>query len=451
MKRLIEKGLMFGNLVPVTSPALVARYNRALKHLIGKETALADFHIDISGYSPEIGAELGDRQYLNHAGVNRQFILLTLDQRRAPLLEANFSTSRDIIRRFIDANEAELFALTAQDAVTGELVNSVYDVSEPVRLFDIRRVQVEADTTEETVAKAAELGELIDRFKTEEDAWYDDLLIADMIGLAKDTGDVVRNPVQLDKMEFGQKDFWTAHFGGVYVFRGVPHPAVIVPDDMPGDADDLPVEAIELDDASEVAAWLHKNELVEPIVKSRGINSAAIIRQKMDFLLVSFAADQGEDVASVDRRELRALARRYARELPEAYHGLDALYRWATEGGRWPQITSEHPAYFYALRAANVKQRDLVNRLLSQLAPLDVRQLFICHKELFYKRYETWPDSKRAFVAEFLAREYQVDKEGAREALFGHEPAMEAPEPEPPESEDIVARVGPWGAVRRNR
>ena len=60
MKRLIEKGLMFGNLVEVSSPQLVERYNRALKHLAGKTTTLTDFHIDISGYSPEVGDELGD-------------------------------------------------------------------------------------------------------------------------------------------------------------------------------------------------------------------------------------------------------------------------------------------------------------------------------------------------------------------------------------------------------
>ena len=68
MKRLIEKGLMFGNLIEVSSPALIERYNRALKHLTGKVTALTDFHIDISGYSPEIGDELGDDLYLNHNG-----------------------------------------------------------------------------------------------------------------------------------------------------------------------------------------------------------------------------------------------------------------------------------------------------------------------------------------------------------------------------------------------
>lgn len=52
MNRLIRLGLMFGNLYPVTSPALVERYNRALEHLTGKRTTLSDFYIDLSGFSP---------------------------------------------------------------------------------------------------------------------------------------------------------------------------------------------------------------------------------------------------------------------------------------------------------------------------------------------------------------------------------------------------------------
>ncbi len=52
MHRLIEKGLMFGNLIRVDSPILVERYNRALKHLIDREMTQNVFHVDISGYSP---------------------------------------------------------------------------------------------------------------------------------------------------------------------------------------------------------------------------------------------------------------------------------------------------------------------------------------------------------------------------------------------------------------
>ncbi|MFT5273253.1 MAG: hypothetical protein ACI85V_003282, partial [bacterium] len=152
MHRLIQNGLMFGNLIMVDSPVLVERYNRALLHLTRLETSLTEFHIDISGYSPEVGDELHDDEYLNHAGVNRQFILLTTEQKTAPLLNAKFSTSRGILKQFILDNETQLFALTARDAVAGELVNSVYDVDVPAKLFDIRKVTVEADTTKGTVA-----------------------------------------------------------------------------------------------------------------------------------------------------------------------------------------------------------------------------------------------------------------------------------------------------------
>ncbi|MEJ6397444.1 DUF6638 family protein [Yoonia sp. 208BN28-4] len=459
MHRLIEKGLMFGNLIRVDSPVLVDRYNRALQHLTGKTTSLTEFHIDISGHSPEVGHDLGDDNYLNQTGVNRQFILLTTDQETAPLLNMKFSTSRGIIKQFIADNRAQLFALTARDAVAGELVNSVYAADRADRLFDIRRITVEADTTDGTVATAAELGRMIDRFKSEKDAWFDDVLISQMIGLAKDTGDVTRNPVNLSRMEFTQDNFWTAHFGGIYVFRNVEKPAAILAGD-PEKVGDLPIEAVyALADRTKIAKFLQDNDLVEPIVEARGIDAAAILHQKMDFVVAEVAATMGDDLRGATRRDLRTLGRRYAALLPEAWQGLAALARWAEEDGPWPTITSEHPAYFYTLRAKDHADADLVNMLLAELSPLDIRQLFICHKEAFYAAYMTWPDQKRDYVADFLHREYQVDKAGTRAALFGHEEPMA--EPEPASSPwgrqsgsvdtraDLIERVGPWGAVGR--
>jgi len=90
MMRLVKAGLMFGNLYEVSSPAMVERYNRALEHLIGKRTALTEFHIDIVGASPEIAHELDDELYLNPHGANQMFILLSTDQKTAPLLNSQF-------------------------------------------------------------------------------------------------------------------------------------------------------------------------------------------------------------------------------------------------------------------------------------------------------------------------------------------------------------------------
>ncbi len=445
MIRLIEKGLMFGNLVHISSPALVRRYNRALQHLAGKTTALTDFHVDISGFSPEVGQELDDPLYLNPNGVNRQFILLTTEQKRAPLLNVKFSTSRDILREFIEMNEAQLFALTATDAVAGELVNSVLKLTTPRDLLTLRKIEIEADTVGGTLRKAEQLAGMVEQFKTEEDAWFDDVLIAKMIETARDTGDVTRNPVRLRHTAFDQPNFWTAHFGGLYLFPDLDHPAAI---SMDNPSVDLPMDYVfHADQRNQIAKFLNYNDLVETIIEARGVDSAAILQQKMDFLTIAAAADAGVDLTGLDRRDMRRLARNHADRLPEAYHGLAQLLRWATEGGPWPRITSDHPAYFYTLRAANTPNRDLVNMLLAELAPLDPRQMFICHKELFYRTYSSWPESKKAFVADFLAREYQVDKAGARAALFGHEPDMSG---EDRVSDQIIARVGPWGAVGRS-
>ena len=440
---------MFGNLVPVNSPALVERYNRALKLLTGKTSKLQDFHIDVSGFSPEIGAELDDPLYLNPNGCNRQFILLTTAQKTAPLLNAKFSTSRPILRQFIEDNEAELFALTTKDAVAGELANSVYDLAAPERLFDIRRITVEADTTGSHVADGQKLSDLIQRFKTEDDAWWDDVLIADMIGLAKITGDVTRNPIALRPMAVDHGNFWTAHFGGLYIFRDVEHPAAIAVGDK-ARFGGLPIPYIfDFRDRNKLARFLELNDVVEPIVRARNVDAAAILGQKMDFILVEVAAALGHDLGGATRRDLRKLAQSLGTALPAEFQGLAALKRWTESGGPWPKISSEHPAYFYTLRAKPHPDRDLVNQLLAELTPLDVRQLFICHKQLFYQLYSQWTDPKKDYVVGFLNREYQTDKSGAREALFGGDASMQEPQPEQPD--DLIDIVGPWGAVKGRR
>ncbi len=437
---------MFGNLVRVDSPILIDRYNRALNALIGRQTTLAEFHIDISGYSPEVGDEFGDPLYLNHQGVNRQFILLTTEQETAPLLEAKFSTSRGILKQFIAENRPQLFALTARDAVTGEMVNSVYDLNDATALFDIKRIEIEADTTGGTLATARVLREKIEAFKTQDDAWFDDVLIAEMIELAKQTGDVTRNPVALPAMSFTQDNFWTSHFGGLYVFRGVEHPAAIAVGDVAA-LGELPIAyTFEIGNRRAIAKFLELNDLVDPIVERRGSASAEILRDKMDMITASVAAENGENVIGANTRQLRTLARRYAKDMPKEWHGLAAMVRWAEDNGSWPRINADHPAYFYTLRASEHADVELVNMLLAELTPMDPRQLFICHKDAFYAAYATWPDEKRSYVVDFLHRAYQIDKEATRETLFGHEKRAEQIAPV---KRDRIRAVGPWGAVRR--
>ncbi|MBU3030309.1 DUF6638 family protein [Paracoccus marinaquae] len=444
MKRLIEKGLMFGNLIRVDSTAWVGLYNRALKKITGRETALSEFHIDISGHSPEIGDELGDMDYLAPKGAERQFILLTTEQKTAPMLNADLSVLRDVMRQFITGNESQLFSLTARDAVLGQIDDQVWQLTGPADLPNIRRLTVSADTTGNHVAEADRLASMIEKFRTEADAWWDDVLIARMIEQARKSGDVLRNPIRLNRTDFEVPDFWTAGFGGVYVIRSSKEAAMIFAD---------PAQAVEVKgflslttgDRHKLAAWLARNALAEPIISARGADAGPILRQKIDFVLADAAVRLGIGAGDGGRAGLRRAAGRMGADLPPEVRGLAALQRYAEQGGDWPVIDSADPAYFYAIRATPGPARDLINRLLSELAPHDIRQLFITHKPLFYRLYQTWPDDKRAYVAEMLAREYAIDKQGTREALFGPEPGMREPGAPPAPAR---AGSGPWGSPR---
>lgn len=439
MRRLIAKGLMFGNLIRVDSTAWVGLYNRALQKVIGKQTALTEFHIDISGYSPEIGDELGDMDYLAPEGGERQFILLTTEQKTAPMLNADLSVLRDVMRRFVAENESQLFSLTARDAVVGQIDDQVWQLAGPADLANIRRLRISADTTGNHVAEADRLAAMIETFRTRPDAWWDDVLIARMIEQARKSGDVLRNPVRLDHTDFDVPDFWTADFGGVYVIRSAKEPAMIFADPVQ-EAEVRGFLTLSTADRHAIAAWLARNALAEPIISARGSDAAPILRQKIDFVLADAAVRLGLETGDGGRAGLRRAAARMGTDLPPEIRGLAALQRYAEQGGDWPVIDSGDPAYFYAIRATPGPARDLVNRLLSELAPHDIRQLFITHKPLFYRLYQTWPDAKRDYVAETLAREYAIDKQGTREALFGPEPGMAEP--------DATPRAGPWGPAR---
>lgn len=460
MKLLIERGLMFGNLIRVDSPAWVALYNRALEKLTGKTTALTEFHIDLTGLSPEIGDELGDLDYLAPKNGNRQFILLTTEQKTAPMLAADLSVYRAILRRFIVDNESQLFSLTARDAVVGEIDDEVWQVAQPSDLLDIRRLRITADTTGNHVAEAGRLTAMIDQFRSQPDGWYDDVLIAQMIEQARKSGDVTRNPVRLGHTSFEVPDFWAPGFGGVYVIRSAREPAVVFAD--PAQRVDLAgLRVMTAADRHEIAAWLARNALAEPIASARGAETAAVLRQRIDFILVDAATRAGLDPGDGTRAALRrAAARLDPGQMPAELRGLAAILRYVESGGDWPVIDSGDPAYFYALRATMGPWRDVVNQLLTELAPHDVRALFILNKPVFYQHYQGWDAAKQTFVADHLAREYQVDKQGMRDALFGPEPGMAEPGaparadaaspwgPARVQLDERAAASGPWGAAR---
>ena len=93
MNLLRENDLIFGRLLKIEEPHLIARYNKALDAFGVRQTKLASFEIDRTGFSPQIAEELGDEQYLDPNGINRRFIILTPAQIELPVVHTAFSNT----------------------------------------------------------------------------------------------------------------------------------------------------------------------------------------------------------------------------------------------------------------------------------------------------------------------------------------------------------------------
>src|SRR6218665_2685401 len=100
MKRLLEAELIYGRLLTISEPHLIARYNKALSGFGLKPTALERFDIDMTGFSPEIAEELGERDYLDPGKVNRRFIIMTPDQENLPVVHTSFSNTAGLMHEF---------------------------------------------------------------------------------------------------------------------------------------------------------------------------------------------------------------------------------------------------------------------------------------------------------------------------------------------------------------
>ena len=434
MHRLAENDLIYGNLFEVSTPILRDRYNSALELLHGRPTALERFRIDQSGFSPEIAEELDDPSYLNPQGCNRMFILLTVEQAYLPLLDATFSCSRDILKRFISDNREALFGLTARDAVFGELEDSVYKISNLADITSIKKIRVKVRTPRKLVTKAHRLARHIEEFERSDTTWNDDDRLQEIIDLAEAVGDVRTHPLVPQVLRYEHTDFHTSHLDGLYVFNATRKPTLIhcggADDDVKAHTDRTTgFRHVPISDRKALAGFLIGDGLVERIHDRDDRESREILSEKLDLIALAHAGEEADadEIEHYDPVALRRYVQQTIDDLPEEFHDLQRVLRGIEQDGSAPAIEPEDPAFFYLYRSAKHKDRDLVNHLLARLTPLDCRQLFICNKERFYELYETWPDHRRTLVADYLARHYQGRQSEVWDHLYGHDPEVKGP------------------------
>ncbi|WP_275784007.1 DUF6638 family protein [Pararhizobium gei] len=425
MKRLLEAELIYGRLLEISEPHLIARYNKALQGFGLRPTALSTFSIDMTGFSPEIADEIGDRDYLDPNRVNRRFIILTPAQQELPVVHTSFSNTAALMHEFFAANARAINAVTIKDALFGEIEDSVSVVNDIDDLLSINEVRFRVMSAEDMLGKAAELRALVDRLKTQPTAWADDALLNRMVELAKVTGDIRENALVPDQLVFRHEAYWANHFGGVYVFLDEKTTTVICDPSVPGFRRSRPwqVSYIGLTDHQRIYEFLASTKRLQ-LPQASWVESSGLYRHRADMVLRGLVnqADPAMDIAAIDSIWLQTWMHRNSALVSAdgAYPLLQSMIRTiATSGTIKMQEVAPQNRFLLVRAAPDHPDQWLTNRLISQLVPRDFVSRFVFDKQGFYATYDHYNEKFREYVVATLTGTYLRDKVAFRKRLYG--------------------------------
>lgn len=425
MKRLLEAELIYGRLLDISEPHLIARYNKALQGFGLRPTALASFQIDMTGFSPEIADELGDRDYLDPNRVNRRFIIMTPDQEELPVVHTSFSNTAALMHEFFGANRRAINAVTIKDALYGEIEDSVSVVNDIDDLLSINEVRFRVLSAEDMLGKAAELRSLVDRLKTVPAAWADDALLNRMVDLAKVTGDIRENALVPDKLVFRHDAFWANHFGGVYVFLDEKTTTVICDPSVPGFRRSRPwqVGYISLSDHQRIYEFLASTNRLQ-LPQASWVQDSGLYQHRADMALRALVnqADPTTDLNAIDAIWLQTWIHRNSALVSAdgVYPFLQTMIRTIAASGSIKMQDVAPENRFLLVRAApDHPDQWLTNRLIAQLCPSDFVSRFVFDKQGFYAAYEQYSEKFREYVVATLTSTYLRDKLAFRKRLYG--------------------------------
>ncbi len=272
-------------------------------------------------------------------------------------------------------------------------------------------------------SQASELRTLIDRLKTEPDAWRDDAMLNRMVELAKATGDIRQNRIIPQEVIYRHNTFWTEHFGGLYIFIDQHQTTVIGDPSAPGFKRSRPWQVSYLDarDGDLVYRFLLETGRVD-VPRGSWIERSDYIDHRVEMLVTSISAQLAPDERPTDdRRWVKSFINRHSDVFEE--EGTLPFLNWAKrELSNWSRIDLDEidARGRFLLSRAKPGHPDqwLVNRLIADYVPFDFMSRFVFNKPAFYDDYRDWPEKYREYVVNRIREDYFFDKAAYRRQLF---------------------------------
>ena len=399
---------------------LVQCYNRALMKLTGHTTGLTSFLVDKRGYSPQIGAELGEH-YLQNTASHRYLIIVSPSQKNADYLQEEFSFDSTVVDSVYRNYSTIINGVTRVDCLYGELddgINHFHGFEDNVLL---RKVQVELDTPSGFLGSAKKLQQMVGALRNNPDLLIENNAahLYQMLELVAEVGDIRGFNFVKQLVVHDIESYYSELHGGVCVFRSIPggkfqsmrlpsvakamakryrkekHPNTLIIHNADHRIENTAfVSYLHLEEKGKIIEFLLHNEFVE---YDQGLVSRRL--QELENLTL---AQLGVEVNALSPPQHQQAMAKWESNMPSLHRQLVILNRELKLGNNLKTLMVHADAQ---MRAMLLKPRDetdvpvaVISHLLSKWWAHDVPRLYFYNKKGLLEQYQQAEAGVKAYI-----------------------------------------------------
>lgn len=408
MDRLKTAKLYRSELLPI-SGELVVRYNQCLTLLGLAPTKLKNFSIDGIGWSPEIADKLKNPYYLNNGGANPHAIIITPQQKNKPVYVPFHSFDRDIMKQVFRIHGDRINDITRDCAICVDLDQYIDAFYEPMDVLKYQNITIGFRLINDLDKVQKQQNELIQTFKTGNN-FIDEDLHMQLLGMARKYGDLRDRDLDLHELQFTTDSFYTRAFGGVYVLRDFISPIVVFEDEK------WYKEAIK-DTIHDVFIYhIKQPELIEKLRDYVIIDydlDSVVQTERYDrikkYIFAKALKETQNPIKEIldDKMLFKAYLNKIDIEARKRVMGVERYLEKLEVSNEYKVADLVDDDMLIALHEPHsslmAKHQDLIWKLLVNIAPYDPLYLYWYDKEEFYNLYQTWNDSFKDWVVEYIS------------------------------------------------
>jgi len=407
-------GLINQGLFPVTGQ-LARRYNEVLKHVFDLDCDIDSFRVDKRGLSPELAEYMkkkyGDRiefgeNYLNIKSANRYMVVVSPDQKSAPLVFPQTSYEDGLYDEVYRQARHTIEYITQTGALFGELDNGINIFRSAEDLLQFRTVEISLDTLDGAVGSFFELRNLAKDLGNKGKDGLENSLNPEYIqriqSLVKKVGNI--RDVEISKVFPITKEihcFYVEFFQGVHClrnFRNKEEVKTLFISHHQETKWELGEGIVNFD--------LHDPELIQMLHKYRFLEyDERLIDSRLREIENEAMLAAGVDIVDLTVPQRKRKIIELTATFPESWHELKDLAQQVESGsmGLDDAIKDKELKYETKVKLSTPSSKDeIINHLLAEIDPTDIRRVYEFNRRKFVTEFPKLPLNRQRYLAHAL-------------------------------------------------